>query len=79
MRHERGCEMRCLCATSEAYDHNDQVPIVVPCVSGGKHITLGCMGCTRSHGLCGKLHHMAVTVVQSGLIGNVGKVKMGGI
>ena len=44
MRHERGCEMRCLYATSEAYDQNDQVPIVVPCASGGKWITLGHMG-----------------------------------
>ena len=26
---------------SEAYDQNDQVPIVVPCVSRGDHIALG--------------------------------------
>ena len=44
MRHERGCEMKCLCATSEAYDQNDQVPIVVLHASGGEHIMLGCMG-----------------------------------
>ena len=44
MRHERGCEVKCLCATSEAYDQNDQVPIVVPHASGGEHIMLGCMG-----------------------------------
>ena len=44
MRHERGCEMRCLCATSEAYDQNDQVPIVVLHASRGKCITLGHMG-----------------------------------
>ena len=44
MRHERGCEMKCLCAMSEAYDQNDQVPIVVPCVSGGECVALGCMG-----------------------------------
>ena len=44
MRHERGCEMRCLYATSEAYDQNDQVPIVVLHVSGGEHVVLGCMG-----------------------------------
>ena len=37
------------------------------------------MHCARSHGLHGKLHGMAVAVVQSGLIGNVGKAKMGGI
>ena len=49
VRHERGCEMRCPCATSEAYDQNDQVPIVVPCVSGGKRIVLGCMGHMVSH------------------------------
>ena len=36
--------MRCLCAMSEAYDQNDQVPIVVLHVSGGEHIALGCMG-----------------------------------
>ena len=41
MRHERGCETRCLCAMSEAYDQNDQVPIVVLHVSGGDHIMLG--------------------------------------
>ena len=40
---------------------------------------LGCMGCARLHRLHSKSHHMAVAVVQSGLIGNVGKVKMGGI
>ena len=60
MRHERGCEMRCLCATSEAYDQNDQVPIVVPCASRGECIMLGCMGCARLHGLHGRSHHMAV-------------------
>ena len=49
MRHERGCGMRCLCATSEAYDQNDQVPIVVPCVSRGECVTLGHMGCAVSH------------------------------
>ena len=49
MRHERGCGMRCLCATSEAYDQNDQVPIVVPCVSRGERVTLGHMGCAVSH------------------------------
>ena len=37
------------------------------------------MSHTRSHESHGKLHHRAVTVVQSGSIGNVGKVKMGGI
>ena len=63
MRHERGCEMRCLCATSEAYDQNDQVPIVVLYASRGKCIILGHMGHTRSHGSCSKLHHMAVAVV----------------
>ena len=49
VRHERGCEMRWLCATSEAYDQNDQVPIVAPCVSRGKCIMLGCMGHVVSH------------------------------
>ena len=39
----------------------------------------GCIGHTRSHGSCSRLLHMAATVVQSGSIGNVGKVKMGGI
>ena len=63
--------MRCLCATSEAYDQNDQVPIVVLCVSGGE--------CTRLHGSHSKLHHIAVAVVQSSSIGNVGRAKMGGI
>ena len=58
---------------SEAYDQNDQVPIVVP------HVSRGRLHHARLHGLCGRLHHMAVTVVQSGLIGNVRKVKMGGI
>ena len=43
MRHERGCEMRCLCATSEAYDQSGQVPIVVLHASGGEHIVLGHM------------------------------------
>ena len=37
MRHERGCEMGCLCTMSEAYDWNNQVPIAVPCASGGEH------------------------------------------
>ena len=49
MRHERGCEMGCLCATSEAYGQNDQVPIVVPCASRGGHVVLGNMGCMVSH------------------------------
>ena len=40
---------------------------------------LGHMGHVRSHGLHGKSYHRAVAVVQSGLIGNVKKVKMGGI
>ena len=30
---------------SEAYDQNDQVPIVVPCASGGDRIALGRMVC----------------------------------
>ena len=64
---------------SVAYDQNDQVPIVVLHVSRGECIMLGCMGCARLHRLHSKSHHMAVAVVQSGLIGNVGKVKMGGI
>ena len=55
--------MKCLCATSEAYDQNDQVPIVVLCVSRGDCVTLGCMGCARLCGSCSRLHHMAVTVV----------------
>ena len=42
-RHERGCETRCLCATSEAYDQNDQGPIVVLRVSGGNRVMPGCM------------------------------------
>ena len=62
-RHERGCETRCLCAMSEAYDQNDQVPIVVPCASGGNHVTLGHMGCARLHGSHGRSHCMAVTLV----------------
>ena len=37
------------------------------------------MGCTRLHGLCGRSHHMAVAVVESGSIGNVVNAKMGGI
>ena len=39
------------------------------------------MGCghARLHHSCSRLHHMAVVVVQSGLIGNIGKVKMDGI
>ena len=41
--------MRCLCATSEAYDQNDQVPIVVPHTSGGECIVLGHMGCMVSY------------------------------
>ena len=45
MRHERGCETKCLCATSEAYDRNDQVPIVVLHVSGGDCVGPGCMVC----------------------------------
>ena len=40
-RHERGCETRCLCAMSEAYDQNNQGPIVVPCASGGDHVAPG--------------------------------------
>ena len=48
---------------SEAYDQNDQVPIVVSHVSGGDRITLGCMGRTRLHGSCGGSHCMAVAVV----------------
>ena len=63
MRHKRSYEMKCLCATSEAYDQNDQVPIVVPCVSRDDHVTLGCMGCTRLCGSCSRLHCMAVAVV----------------
>ena len=63
MRHERGCEVKCLCATSEAYDQNDQVPIVVPHASRGEHIMLGCMGHVRSCGLHSRSHHMAVAVV----------------
>ena len=63
MRHERGCEMRCLCATSEAYDQNDQVPIVLLHASRGERIMLGCMGCTRLCGSHSRLHHMAVAVV----------------
>ena len=47
-----GCEMRCLCATSEAYDQNDQVPIVVLHVSRGKCIAIGHMGHARSYGSC---------------------------
>ena len=43
MRHERGCETKCLCAMSEAYDQNDQVSIVVPHVSRGDHVALGHM------------------------------------
>ena len=43
MRHERGCETRCLCATSEAYDQNNQGPIVVPRVSRGDCVAPGCM------------------------------------
>ena len=46
---ERGCEIRCLCAMSEAYDQNDQVPIVVPHVSRGECVVLGHMGCMVSH------------------------------
>ena len=42
-RHERDCETRCLCATSEAYDQNDQVPIVVLHASGGDRIMPGHM------------------------------------
>ena len=49
MRCERGCEIRCLCAMSEAYDQNDQVPIVVPCVSRGECVALGHMGHAVSH------------------------------
>ena len=63
MRHERGCETRCLCAISEAYDKNNQVPIVVLHVSGCDHIALGHMGCARLCGSCGRSHHMAVAVV----------------
>ena len=37
------------------------------------------MGHTRLCGSHGRLHHMAVAVVQSGSIGNVINVKMGGI
>ena len=37
MRHKKGCGMGCLCAMSEAYDQNSQVPIVVPCVSRGEY------------------------------------------
>ena len=41
-------------------------------------VVQGCMGHTRLCGSCGRLHCMAVTVVQSGSIGNVRKAKMGG-
>ena len=40
---------------------------------------LGHMGCARLCGLHGGSHCMAVAVVQSGSIGNVINVKMGGI
>ena len=63
MRHERGYETRCLCAISEAYDKNDQVPIVVLHVSGGDHIVLGHMGHARLCGSYGRSYHMAVAVV----------------
>ena len=36
-------------------------------------------GCTRLHGLQSKSHHMAVAVVQPGLISNAIKVKIGDI
>ena len=57
---------------SEAYDQNDQGPIVVLHVSGGNHVVPDCV--VRS-----RLHCMVVTVVQSGSIGNVRKAKMGGL
>ena len=37
------------------------------------------MGHARSCGLCSRLHHMAVVVVQSGSIGSVINAKMDGI
>ena len=46
MRYERGCEIRCLCAMS---DQNDQVPIVVLCVSRGECVALGHVGHAVSH------------------------------
>ena len=56
MRHERGCEMGCLCAMSEAYDQNNQVPIVVLCASGGKQKQHGSASQTAMHSILSVLN-----------------------